>query len=137
MNAVAIDLDALCETRKLWEDWRDDAARRFRMERSVLERQLPNWEHLLARFAEDRAPVYLRPDADVTTALRKLRADGVRVGVFTDIPESLARVALAHAGASRRVDELATGSAGLERLRERFGADTRVVRTRAELLGLR
>ena len=137
MKAVAIDLDALCDTRTLWDDWRDDASRRFRMERSALESQLPNWEHLLERFAEERAPVYLRPHAEVTVVLRKLQAEGMRLGVFTDVPESLARVALAHAGANRRVAELETGAGALERLRRRLGADTQVVHTRDELIALR
>lgn len=137
MNAVAIDLDALGETRRLLEDWRDDAARRFRIDRSALETELPNWEHLLERFAEERAPVYLRPDAEVTTVLRRLQADGVAVGVFTEAPEPLARIALAHVGATRRVTELATGADALQRLRAQLGRDTQVVRSREELVRLR
>jgi phosphoglycolate phosphatase-like HAD superfamily hydrolase len=137
VNAVAIDLDALGDTRRLWEDWRLDAARRFRIDRASLETELPSWEHLLERFAEERAPVYLRPDAAVSSVLRELHAGGVRLGVFTDAPASLARVALAHVGASRRVTELEAGPGALERLRERLGQGTRVVRTREELLGLR
>ena len=136
MKALAIDLDALGETQRLWDDWREDAARRFRIERASLEEELPNWEHLLERFAEERAPVYLRPDAEVSSALRRLNSEGVTLGVFTHAPESLARVALAHLGATRRVTELETGAGALERLRARFGDDTRVVRTRDELVGL-
>ena len=137
MKAVAIDLDALGETQRLWDDWRTDASRRFRIDRASLETELPNWEHLLERFAEERAPVYLRPDATVSAVLRALHADGVRLGVFTEGPESLARVALAHLGATRRVNELETGVGALERLRARLGDDVRVVRTRDELVGLR
>jgi phosphoglycolate phosphatase-like HAD superfamily hydrolase len=137
VKTVAIDLDALGETRQLWEDWRVDAARRFRIDSGSLEAELPNWEHLLERFAEERAPVYLRPDAAVSSVLRALQADGVTLGVFTEAPEALARVALAHVGATRRIAELESGPDALERLRGRLGADTKVVRTRAELLGLR
>lgn len=137
VKAVAIDLDALGETRRLWEDWRTDASRRFRIDRAALETELPNWEHLLERFAEERAPVYLRPDAAVSGVLRALQADGVKLGVFTEGPESLARVALAHLGATRRVNQLETGTGSLERLRARFGEGVHVVRTRDELVGLR
>jgi phosphoglycolate phosphatase-like HAD superfamily hydrolase len=137
VKAVAIDLDALGETRQLWEDWRVDAARRFRIERASLEAELPNWEHLLERFAEERAPVYLRPDAAVSSVLRALHADGVTLGVFTEAPEALARGALAHLGAPRRVSDVQTGPGALERLRARLGDETKVVRTREELIDLR
>jgi len=136
VKAVAIDLDALGDTQRLWQDWRQEAARRFRIELPALETELPNWEHLLERFAEERAPVYLRPDADVSAVLRALHGEGVRLGVFTAVPRALARVALAHLGASRRVTQLETGTGGLERLRSSFGGDMRVVRTRDQLLGL-
>ena len=137
MNAVAIHLDgALADTGRLWQDWRADARRRFRLE-GAPDEELPNWRQLLERFAEERAPVYLRPDADVSSVLRALHGEGVRLGVFTAAPRALARVALAHLGASRRVTQLETGTGGLERLRSSFGGDMRVVRTRDQLLGLR
>ena len=81
--------------------------------------------------------MYLRRDADVTEALRRLHAGGVRIGVFTDVPEELARIALSHLGADGRVTAVEAGDDARERLLERLGADTAVVRTRAELLGLR
>src|SRR5918912_19993 len=71
-----------------------DALRRYRVDVDDLDGQLANWRTLLERFAEERAPVYLRPDADVSSALRRLHASGTRVGVFTGVPEELARVAL-------------------------------------------
>jgi hypothetical protein len=46
----------------------------------------------------------------------------------------LARVALAHLGAERRVAVLETGADALPRLVARFGASTVVVRTHGELL---
>jgi hypothetical protein len=61
----------------------------------------------------------------------------VRIGVFTDAPDELARVALSHLGAARRIEALETGDGALDRLRERLGADARVVRTRSELLDLK
>jgi len=153
MRAVALDLDGvLGDTRPLWEDWLEDASRRFRSiaplepdrvpcDRgeaaafldSWAERGVGDWRAALARFAEDRAPVYLRPDAEVSAALRSLAAAGLRVGIFTDAPEPLARVALAQLGAARRIDALETGGGALERLRETLGPDTEVIRDRQAL----
>jgi phosphoglycolate phosphatase-like HAD superfamily hydrolase len=136
VKAVAIDLAALGDTEPLWRDWLDDAARRFSVDAASLDDQLPNWRRLLERFAEDRAPVYLRRDADVTAVLRSLHAQGTRIGVFTEAPEELARIALSHLGAAGRVETLETGVGARERVVERLGADTTVVRTRAELLAV-
>jgi phosphoglycolate phosphatase-like HAD superfamily hydrolase len=133
---VAVDLAALGDTRRLWDDWLLDAKRRYRVRGDVLDEELPNWRELLERYAEERAPVYLRPDAAASAALRRLRGRGTRIGVFTDAPLELARVALAQLGATRRVDTLETGPDALERLLARFGAETQVVRTRVELVGL-
>jgi phosphoglycolate phosphatase-like HAD superfamily hydrolase len=138
VTAVAVDLDgALGDTRRLWEDWLEDAGRRARVDVTALDEELPNWRRLLQRFAEERAPVYLRPDAEASAALQRLRDAGTTIGVFTSAPEELARVALAQLGATRRVDALEAGEDALERLLARLGADARVVRTRAELVGLR
>ena len=146
MDAVAIDLDgALGDTRPLWRDWLEDVSRRARLEvalpedraeaAAVLDNALPNWRDLLERFAEDRAPVYLRPDAEASGALRRLHAAGTRLGVFTDAPEPLARVALAQLGASRRVAAVETGAGALERLLAQLGPDTRVARSAGDLTG--
>ena len=154
MRAVAIDLDgALGDTRPLWAAWLEDAARRFRSiapldvaalpaDRAAAAEELDRWAEAgvgdwraaLARFAEDRAPVYLRPSAEVSAALRALAANGSRLGVFTDAPEPLARLALAQLGAERRIEALETGAGALDRLRERFGPKTVVVREASELL---
>ncbi|MFL5964964.1 MAG: hypothetical protein ACJ747_00235 [Gaiellaceae bacterium] len=61
----------------------------------------------------------------------------MRIGVFTSVPGELARVALSHLGADRRVEALETGDGALERVLERLGGDARVVRARSELLDLR
>jgi phosphoglycolate phosphatase-like HAD superfamily hydrolase len=123
---VAIDLDGvLGDTRPLWEAWLEDASRRFRSiaeldpaalprDRSEAARALDRWAEQgigdwrasLSRFAEDHAPVYLRPRAPVSAALRRLEAAGARIDVFTDAPEELARVALSHLAAARRVQAL-------------------------------
>jgi phosphoglycolate phosphatase-like HAD superfamily hydrolase len=136
MKAVAVDLAALGDVEPLWRDWLDDAARRFRVDVSLLDQQLPNWRQLLERFAEERAPVYFRRDAEVTGALRRLQAAGVRIGVFTDAPAELARIALSHLGADGRVDVVETGEGSHERLLAELGDGTVVVRTRDELVGL-
>jgi phosphoglycolate phosphatase-like HAD superfamily hydrolase len=148
MRAVAIDLDgALGDTRALWRDWLEDASRRLRLgelalpdDRAAAAEQLDervgNWRVLLERFAEDRAPVYLRPDASVSAALRRLDGTGAALGVFTDAPAELAHVALAQLGAARRIDTVEAGPDALQRVLGRLGADALVVRTRDELLGL-
>jgi VanZ like family len=153
-GALAIELDSvLGDTRPLWRDWLDDAARRFKAiapldpeavpeDRGDAAAQLDRWARdgvgdwraALERFAEERAPVYLRPDATVSAALRSLAASNRRIGVFTDAPEPLARVALAQLGAARRVEALETGAGSLERLRNRLGGDAEVIRSPAELL---
>jgi phosphoglycolate phosphatase-like HAD superfamily hydrolase len=144
MDAVALDLDAvLADTRPLWNDWLEDAARRVRVEldvpddrieaAAVLDERLGDWRPLLQRFADDRAPLHFRPRADVGALLRRLQADKVRIGVFTDAPLELAEVALAHVGAARRVASVGTLA---EVLRE-LGAGTVVVRSRAELASLK
>ena len=143
---IAVELEALGDTRLLWRDWLADVARVLDVTAlpddraaaaAVLDaRGSGNWRTLLERFAADRAPVYLRPAAEVSAALRRLQAAGVQVGVFTDAPEELARVALAQLGAARRVEAVEAGANALERLRERLGADVVVVRTRAELVAI-
>ena len=147
MNAVALDLDAvLGDTWPLWRDWLEDVARRTRIaldlpdDRVEASRRLDvaigNWPALLERFAEDRAPVYFRPDSQVNAALRWLQARQVRIGVFTDAPEALARVALAHLGAERRLEAVEAGADALERLLAELGADATVVGSRDELTAL-
>ena len=153
MKALAIELDGvLGDTRRLWRDWLADAARRYRSIAPLDPGALPedrgaaaaeldswagagvgDWRAALARFAEDRAPVYLRPDAEVSAAVRTLAAKGQRLGVFTDAPESLARIALSQLGVDRRIEALETGEDALRRLEERFGPDLTVVRERSAL----
>ena len=152
MTAVAIELEVLGDTRALWRDWLADAARRFATIAPLEVESLPedraaaaaeldrwallgigDWRGALERFAEDCAPVYLRPEAQISAQLRALKGAGVRLGVFTDAPEQLARVALAHLGAARRIDAFSAGAGALERLREQLGADVLVVRSRSEL----
>ena len=153
MSAVALELDGvLGDTRPLWSDWLSDVARRFATIAELDVASLPSdraraavmldawakngvgdWRSALERFAEERAPVYLRPHGDVSTALRRLSAAHVRLGVFTDAPEPLARVALAQLGAARRVEALESGAGALERLLARLGPGTVVARSAADL----
>jgi hypothetical protein len=146
-RSLAVDLDAIGDTRPLWNAWLESA-------RGVLEIDpagLPtdrgeaatsldgagtgNWRVLLERFAEDHAPAYLRRDAATSAVLRALASEERSVGVFTDAPAELANVALAHLGATRRVSTLEAGAGSLERLLAKLGDGAAVVRTRADLLG--
>jgi phosphoglycolate phosphatase-like HAD superfamily hydrolase len=140
VNPLALDLDAvLADTRPLWRDWLEDVARRAHVPLDVpedraaaaplLDERLGDWRPLLQRFADDRAPVHFRPRAETGAALRRLQADGVRVGVFTDAPRELADVALAHVGATRRIEAVGT----LEEVLQALGNGAVVVRSRDEL----
>ena len=146
MSAVLIDLDgALGDSRPLWDDWLADAAKVLGVDPAALPADrgaaataldaagAGNWRTLLERYAAERAPVYLRPNAEASAALRRLAASGRKVGVFTDAPAELADTALAQLGARRRVDDTATGTGALEALQARLGGDAVIVRTRAEL----
>ncbi len=145
-RALALQLDpVLGDTRPLWQEWLEDAARRLRLDEldlpddrgeaaAELDVRVGNWQVLLEHFAEERAPVYFRPNADVSAALRRLQAQGVSLGAFTDAPEPLARIALEHLGAIRRLDAWEAGPGALERLLARLGPEAAVLHTRAELL---
>jgi phosphoglycolate phosphatase-like HAD superfamily hydrolase len=136
MRAVAISLSALGDTDPLWNAWLEDASRRFRVDVDALDDELPNWRELLERFAEERAPVYFRRDADVSAVLRQLRAGGTRIGVFTDAPDELARIALSHLGAERHVEVLESGPGAQGRILAALGDETRIIETRRELLAV-
>ncbi len=135
MKTVAIDLDArLGDTRPLWDAFLVDAARRFASIAPLDPTTLPadrgeaaaeldawatagvgDWRKALERFAEDHAPVYLRPDSGANAELRKLKSSGARIVVFTDAPEPLARVAVSHLGLARSIDALEFGAGARER----------------------
>jgi phosphoglycolate phosphatase-like HAD superfamily hydrolase len=142
--ALALDLDGvLADTRPLWEAWLEDAARRTRVQlvvpedreaaAVVLDEALGDWRPLLARFAADRAPLWIRPRPDTNAALRRLVAAGARIGVFSDAPRELAEIALAHAGAARQVEVVGA----LAEVQAALGGDAVVVRLREELAALR
>lgn len=126
---ITIDLDAeLGDTRPLWRAFLEDAARRFgsiapldpdalahdriaaaaELDRWAA-RGIGDWRGALERFAEDHAPVYLRPNPNANAAIRAHKAAGNTIRVRTDAPEPLARVALAHLGIVRWVDEVSVG----------------------------
>jgi phosphoglycolate phosphatase-like HAD superfamily hydrolase len=146
VRALAIELDALGDTRPLWAAWLESArgvldvdpnglpADRTEAAAVLDEAGAGNWRVLLERFSEDHAPAYLRRDATTSAALQALVRRGASIGIFTDAPSELARVALAQLGATRRVALLETGAGALERLLAALGPDTEVVRSRADLL---
>jgi phosphoglycolate phosphatase-like HAD superfamily hydrolase len=146
-RAVAVDLDgALGDTRPLWRDWLASVEDVLGFEAATLpldraeaaeeldRRGAGNWRVLLERFSEERAPVYLRRDPGASAALRELAAAGRTLGVFTDAPEPLARVALAQLGADRRIAVLEAGASARDRVLDQLGADSIVVTTRDDLL---
>ena len=125
-RALAIELDALGDTRALWRAWLESA-------RGVLDvgpDDLPvdraeaavalddagagNWRTLLERFSEDHAPAFLRRDAATSARLQALVDDGATLGVFTDAPDELARFSVDLARAYPR--RLAATSARLPAL---------------------
>jgi len=98
-----------------------------------LDEALGDWRPLLARFAADRAPLWIRPRPDTNAALRRLVAAGARIGVFTDAPRELAEIALAHAGAARQVEVVGP----LAEVRTELGEGVVVVKSRRQLADLR
>jgi len=138
--SIALDLDGvLADTRPLWDAWLEDAARRARVEldvpadreaaAAVLDEALGDWRPLLTRFAADRAPLWIRPRPDTNAALRRLKAAGARIGVFSDAPRELVEIALAHAGATRQVEVVGT----LPEVEAALGGAATVLRSREEL----
>jgi phosphoglycolate phosphatase-like HAD superfamily hydrolase len=144
--ALAIELDSIGDTRPLWAAWLESARGVLDVDPDTLppdrgaaaaaldEAGAGNWRVLLERFSEDHAPAYLRRDAATSAVLRSLASSAVTLGVFTDAPEPLAEIALAHLGAERRISALETGAGALARLLAAIGTDAEVVRTRADLL---
>jgi hypothetical protein len=144
--ALAIDLDAIGDTRPLWSAWIESVRGVLAIDPSSLPEDrcvasgeldaagAGNWRILLERFAEDHAPAYLRRDAATSAALRSLVDQGTALGVFTDAPEPLARVAAAQLGVTRRASVLESGAGALDRVLEALGRDAVVVRTRTDLL---
>jgi hypothetical protein len=143
---LAIDLDAIGDTHPLWSAWLDSVSGVLDIEPSALPQDrgeaaaaldaagAGNWRTLLERFAEDHAPAFLRRDAATSAALRSLASGGVALGVFSDAPEALTRVAVAQLGAERRASVVESGSGALDRVVEALGPHTIVVRTRNDLL---
>lgn len=122
-RSIVIDLDgALGDTRPAWEAFLEHLARRFAsiepLEPGSLARDrtraaaeldawaasgVGDWRGQLTRFAEDHLPVYLRPDARPTAALRSLVAAGIEARVVSDAPQELVDVAAGHLGLTRLV----------------------------------
>lgn len=143
---LAVELDAIGDTRPLWNAWLESAHGLLDIEPAALPYDRAeaaealdtagagNWRVLLERFVEDHAPAYLRRDAPTSAALQALSDASVRVGVFTDAPDELVRTALAQLGVTRRVVVVEAGAGALERVLRTLGPDAQVVRTRSDLL---
>lgn len=147
MKGVIVDLDgALGDTRPLWRDWLAETSRVLGVDPGSVPTDrgeaaqfldahgAGNWRTLLERYAEDRAPVYLRPAAEVGAALRRLAADGARIVVVTDAPAELATVAASQLGVTRRVEAVETGHGALERARALVGEHAELITTRDALV---
>ena len=144
---LAIDLDAIGDTQPLWSAWLESVRGVLAIDpaslprdRSLASAELDaggagNWRTLLERFAEDHAPAYLRRDAPTSAALQSLASRGIAMGLFTDAPAPLARVAATQLGALRRVSVVESGTGALDRVVAALGPATVVVRTRNDLLG--
>ena len=145
-RALAIELDAIGDTLPLWGAWLESVRAVLDVDPGTLpedraaaaaaldEAGAGNWRILLERFAEDHAAAYLRRDAATSAALQSLAGTGALLGVFTDAPEPLTRVALSQLGATRRISAVESGAGALQRLLETVGTGAEIIRTRADLL---
>ena len=106
--SVSVDLDgALADTRPVWHAFLEHLARRFAAiepldpaslahDRTQAAAELDawaasgvgDWRGQLTRFAEDHLPVYVRPDARASAALRSLSTAGVELIVSSDARRS-------------------------------------------------
>ena len=145
-SALAVDLDALGDTRGLWNDWLESAASVLEVDGATLpddraeaaaaldraeRRQLARAPRTLLRGSRARLPP---AGCEHERGAEALADAGRVVGVFTDAPEPLARVALAQLGAARRVSALETGAGARDRLLATLGDGAVVVSSRSELL---
>jgi len=150
---LALDIDGvLADTQPLWREWLDDASRRFRAIAALDPAELPadrgsaaerldrwaeagigDWRAALERFAEDRAPLFFRPEPTTNATVRRVRAAGGRLVGFTDAPEPLARIAVSQLGLARELEAIEAGRDAEQRALAHLGPGARVVRTRDEL----
>ncbi len=63
-----------------------------------------SWRTELVRFYEAHAPVLLRPDPTLNTALRGARRGGVVLTVTSPLPRAAAELFLAHLGVRRSIE---------------------------------
>jgi FMN phosphatase YigB (HAD superfamily) len=99
------------------------------------------WRRELGRFYDDHARLHLRRDPATGALLRRLRADGSRVGAYGEGPREASEAVLRFLGLDRRLDAIC-----LEPPADAFGAacaalgtdagEARHVRTAAEVRDL-
>jgi phosphoglycolate phosphatase-like HAD superfamily hydrolase len=83
-----------------------------------------DWRGELARYYEDHVPLHVRPSPALNAALRRMGAEGVRMGFWSPGPDEAARIVSNHAGIGRLMEAVRVGgSAALaEELAAELGA---------------
>ena len=131
VTAVLFSEDALAGTASLWAAALRHLARKLGRVRPLDAEQLPveraaaitamevwaggdvtTWRRELARFYEEHIPLYLRPDAELNGAVRRLARAGVALGAWSPGPAEAAAVVTHFLGLGRRLErQIVDGSA--------------------------
>jgi phosphoglycolate phosphatase-like HAD superfamily hydrolase len=123
VHAVILAEDALAPGARLWRDAVEHLARRLgrvtpldpdaiSSDRCDGLAQLAawagaeasSWEIELARFYEEHIPVYMRPDPELNTVVRRLSAAGVRVAAWSPGPPQVGAIVTHFLGLARRLE---------------------------------
>jgi phosphoglycolate phosphatase-like HAD superfamily hydrolase len=159
VKAVILAEDALAPGARLWRDAVEHLARRLgrvspldpatissdRCEGlAQLERwagdEASSWEIELARFYEEHIPVYMRPDPELNSVVRRLASGGVRVAAWSPGPAQVGSIVTHFLGLARRLEleRVDPGHAGPVRLVAELGlkpADALVVSASPAVIG--
>jgi phosphoglycolate phosphatase-like HAD superfamily hydrolase len=68
-----------------------------------------DWRGELARFYEDHIPLHLRPNSALNSALRQLRAAGIRLACWSPGPDEAAQIVVHQLGLGRRIERIGSG----------------------------
>jgi phosphoglycolate phosphatase-like HAD superfamily hydrolase len=142
VKAVILAEDALAPGARLWHDAVDHLARRLgrvspldpatisadRCEGlAQLEAwagaEVSTWEIELARFYEEHIPVYVRPDPELNSVVRRLATAGVRMAAWSPGPAQVGAIVTHFLGLARRLEleRVEPEHAGPVRLIEEMG----------------